>query len=172
MTLMVVCVLSTPPSWIWEQNPFYWKGFSNEMVFLSHRDQHTATQNPFLITGTFSLVVKLGKWRHPARSCWWFWFQTQGERCSEVIRLIGQDAEAGMRGRKLGRVILAIFGLWLLSILMSPRWPCVRFLEAEMARFPFHMPPLYILFCLGWGRISEPGLLVITIRRVLTNPVC
>ena len=134
MTIMVVCVLSTLPSWIWEQNPFYLKGFSNQMVFLSHRDQYTATQDLLFITGTFSLVVKLGRWRHLGRSCWWFWFQTQGERCSEVIRLTGQDAEAGMRGRRPGRVILAIFGLWLLSILTSPppapvsaflriRWP-------------------------------------------------
>ena len=123
MTIMVVCVLSTLPSWIWEQNPFYSKGFSNQMVFLSHRDQHTATQDLLFITGTFSLVVKLGRQRHLARSCWWFWFQTQGERCSEVIRLTGQDAEAGMRGRKPGRVILAIFGLWLLSILTSPPLP-------------------------------------------------
>lgn len=154
MTIMVVCVLSTLPSWIWEQNPSYLKRVSNQMVFLSHRDQHTATQDLLFIPGTFSLVVKLGRRRHLAKSCWWFWFQTQGERCSEVIMLTGQGAEAGMRGRKPGRGIPAIFGLWLLSILTSPCCPCVHFLEAQMARFPFYMPPVNILFCLGWGRIS------------------
>ena len=132
--------------YIWGINPF---PFPNQMVSLSHRDGHMATQNPFLVIGTFSLVARLG--RHIARSCWLFWFQTQGERCSEVIRLTGQDAEAGMRVRKSGRVIPAVFGLWLLSILTSPRCPCACFLEAQLVRFSLsyvsypHMPPLHSL---------------------------
>ena len=103
--------------------------------------------------------------------------QSLGERCSEIIRLTGQGIDAGMRGTKSERMILAVFGLWLLSVVMHPCCPYACFLEAWSIRFSLtyvsypNMLPLDLLFFGGEEDKLARVSFYCTIKRVLTDPV-